>query len=415
MDEPNEEFSSVSELLNKSAIVDYDEYPQAFVRDAFRLARRAFPSGGRMGTALAALFDLAVTALYLERVPTDGWYYCDHSDAPRLVYPFVNACPRCTLAGTFRHLRAGKPESANIGKATSTILAALLDLQAQSVKGDQYRVRTLSDNGLVDAFLIGPGCIALFEIKSAPLIAFPLALPSPTLTVLDEVDSELVPKPSHSNATAPMGESAYLMIDENLTIPVGDPHTFSAKHHYSVILEWLSDADHFGQFIRSWGKTFAGYSVPAARGRTHWLTNGCGAPKPRPDDWPRRRGSGYETISDGKSSVGLDRTDDVKKGIYQVLKISTHYKEFFPNGEYEVFAALVSNIHAVKHHDGYLKELEDLVWTLDGPGRSYVISRDEERTVIETRHLYNLFDALISFTESHFRTPLLEEIYALDS
>ena len=40
-------------------------------------------------------------------------------------------------------------------------------------------------------------------------------------------------------------------------------------------------------------------------------------PRPRPSHWRKRRnGQGVETVSDGKTSVGMDRTDDIKKSIY---------------------------------------------------------------------------------------------------
>lgn len=415
MNQPDTEFSSITELLNKSTEVNYENFPEAFVREAYSLAQSHLVQGTPMGSPMAALFDLAVTAFYLERVATTGWYYCDQARTPQLVYPFVNACPTCTLAGTFQHVKARKPESANIGKATSTILAAFLDLQAQAVKGNEYQVRTLTDNGLVDALLLGPQTIALFEIKSAPLVAFPLAQDSSALTALDEDTGELVRQESHTGATVPEGRLAHLLVDEAIRIPVGDPHSFAAKNHYRALLEWLESPSNFTAFVESWERTFSGYADASKRGNTYWLTNGCGTPSPRPANWPRRKSQGYESISDGKSSVGLDRTDDVKKGIYQVLKISTHYKEFFPSEGWEVYAALVSNIHAVKHHEGYLEELEDLVWTLDGPERSYVLSRDPSHTVIATDKLHNLFDGLIAFTKSYFRASLLEEIYDLDN
>ncbi|USQ77333.1 hypothetical protein [Ornithinimicrobium cryptoxanthini] len=412
MTEPVEEFSNIRDLLDKTSEIDYSTFPAAFVRDAYDVARMHVTRDKPIGLALAALFDLAVTALYLERVPTDSWYYCDAGSDPYLVYPFVNACPTCTLNGSFIHLRAGKPQSASIGKATSTIISAFLDRQAKYAKGASYEVRTLSDNGMVDAVLLGPQILGLFEIKSAPLMPFPIVIPTTRLTVLDDDIGEVVPKPPHTMATTPNDQSAHLIIDPQLTIPVGSPHRFTTQDHYSEILEWLADIENFHLFTDSWGRTFEGYANAQNRSQTYWLTNGCGTPSPRPEGWPRRTGQGYESISDGKSSVGLDRTDDVKKGIYQVLKISTHYKEFFPSGQRDVFAALVSNIHAVKHHDDYLGELEDLVWTLDGQTRSYVIARNEAETVIETPHLYNLFDALICFTRSHFRNRTLEEIYA---
>lgn len=83
-----------------------------------------------------------------------------------------------------------------------------------------------------------------------------------------------------------------------------------------------------------------------------WLTNACGQPNPRPEDWPRRTGaSGYESISDSKTSVGMDRTDDLKKATYQVLKIGAEGK---PNNRFTYKVGLVSNIHAVRHFDAYI-------------------------------------------------------------
>lgn len=386
-----------------------------FVQHVYEMAVVAFDGTGNLGTALAALFDLAVTALYLERVPNSDWLYCSNGP-PTLSYPFVNACPRCALRSDFHFVKARKPESASIGKATSTILSAFLDCQAagKAEPIGEYSVRTLSDNGMVDALLIGPGNVCLLEIKASPLIAFPLEAACEPITELDSEDGDLVPVTNHSKVVTQNGVDASLIIDGELRIPVGSSEGFPHKAHYEALLTWLNNGENLATFVASWRNTFAGYAEEDARTSTYWLTNGCGAPKPRPTTWPRRSGTGYETISDPKSSVGLDRTDDLKKGIYQALKISTHFKEFFPSDKYRVYVALVTNIHAVKHRSDYLSELEDLVWTVDGSDRSYVLRRGPEETVIATPHLYNLFDAVISFTAPFFRDDFLREIYAFN-
>ncbi len=57
----------------------------------------------------------------------------------------------------------------------------------------------------------------------------------------------------------------------------------------------------------------------------YYLANASGSPpkiaKDR-DGWPKK-----ESISDSKTSAGMDRTDDIKKGIYQSLKIGTNLKD----------------------------------------------------------------------------------------
>ena len=409
-----EEISNLADLISRSIPISYDSYPEKFVEQAYGMAVQAFKASGYLGESLAALFDLAVTALYLESVPNTGWVYCSSKPAV-LVYPFVNACPRCSLHGRFHFVKSGKPTSANIGKATSRILSAFLDCQAKSSNGG-YEVRALTGNrDAADAVLVGPEGICLFEIKASPLISFPLEAGTEELTALDRELGELVAVTDHSRLTVQYGVDAYLIINESLRIPVGSSVSFKSKDHYEHLLAWLRDGENLENYVAAWRETFAGYANDGARGATYWLTNGCGVPSPRPADWPvRRTGSGPETISDGKTSVGLDRTDDLKKGIYQVLKMSTHLKEFFPSQDHKVYVALVTNIHAVKHHDEYLTELEDLVWTLDGPVRSYVLRRDPEETVIATDHLYNLFDAIISFTRPYFRDDFLRGIYEFD-
>ncbi|KHS50743.1 hypothetical protein [Brevibacterium linens] len=414
MTDGEDEFNSISELLSRAHEVDYQSYTGQFVRSSYELVRRYAGGGLSIGRSLAAIFDLTVTALYMENLLRSKWYFCANEKTQRAVYPFVNTCPSCALSGEFAYIEAGKPPSAKIGKATSVILAAILDLQAKYLKGENYRVCTIDDNGLVDACLIGEKSIGLFEIKSAPLVAFPLMVPlhresefSDCGPIVNAALSE------HVSMKAPDDYDAFMLIDENLSIPVGSPGEFGLGEHYRRILEWLSIEENFRKFVESWTQTFNGYAVPSLRGNTFWLTNGCGVPTPRPESWPQRRpsGGGYASISDGKSSVGMDRTDDVKKGIYQVIKISTHYKEFFPSEGWEVSAALVSNIHAVKHHENYLKELEDVVWTIDGKGQSHVVDRDQTHVLIERPKLHNLFDGIIAFTKSYFRDDFLREIY----
>ncbi len=120
-------------------------------------------------------------------------------------------------------------------------------------------------------------------------------------------------------------------------------------------------------------------------------------------------GSGYESISDGKSSVGMDRTDDIKKGLYQVLKIGAASK---PKSTYTVKTALIFNIHAVRHYTDYLQDLQDVVWALD----TTKVKDDEFRAktvrdLPEETPIYNLFDGLISFTKNYPRDAWIKSTF----
>lgn len=405
---------ALDRLWRSASSIDYAEPANKFAEGLYSIAlghRRS--NSVRFGLMLAALFDLAVSALYLERIVSTGWYSCGKQPASmRKVYPFVNACPVCSLRGSFTHLKAKKPESASIGQATSKVLCAFLDSHVRRERPGVASMRIVGGNGLVDAVLREDRHFTLFEIKSAPLIAFPLEAPGVSLTDLDELTGETIELSDHSNLTLETQAECSLIVDESVRIPVGNSSGFTSGEHYELILEWLKNDRNFEEFGRSWESTFLGYADSSKRSSSYWLTNGCGPPTPRPPDWPARRGgTGVESISDGKSSVGLDRTDDVKKGIYQVLKISTTFKEPPPSNSYLVSAVLASNIHAVKHHEDYLSQLEDLVWTIDGADFSYITERNDETTILKSEGLHNLFDGLLNFTSPYFRDEYLEELF----
>jgi hypothetical protein len=97
----------------------------------------------------------------------------------------------------------------------------------------------------------------------------------------------------------------------------------------------------------------------------------------------------------------MDRTDDIKKATYQVLKIATAAK---PKATYKIKTALLSNIHAVRHHETYLTALQDIVWTPDS-------SRQAKRVgdLPDEQAMYNLFDGIISFTKNYARDEWIEE------
>lgn len=400
-------------LWNSGTLINYEEPVLKFVAKLYDLAQNRQKSKLGLGTTLAAFFDLAVSAHYLDKIVSTGWFLCkSDSEEPSFVYPFVNACPRCTLAGSFHHLKAKKPESASIGQATSKILCAFLDRHVQSLLGPEVTLRMVGGSGVVDAIMLDKKHFTLFEIKSAPLVAFPLSAKGSILSDLDAYSGDRVELRNHSAITSSNSIDCKFIVDEIIRIPLGNSENFESGKHYDLIIEWLETKTNLEDYLASWVATFSGYAEPELRSSTYWLTNGCGSPTPRPADWPSRStGTGVESISDGKSSVGLDRTDDVKKGIYQVLKIATTYKEPRPTDGYSVSAVLASNIHAVKHHEDYLSQLEDLVWTIDGKEFSYVTKRNDKEVVIQTDGLHNLFDGLVTFTSPHLRTNYLAGIF----
>lgn len=127
-------------------------------------------------------------------------------------------------------------------------------------------------------------------------------------------------------ATAqPLQTSAHEQALINKFLDVIDKQGYSAPDHYNalaaafdlmVAAEYYGSVAHIGWLYCPLPEPLLLYPYP-----TYWFTNSCGQPIPRPDTWPHRAGTGYESVSDSKTSVGIDRTDDIKKGTYQILKL----------------------------------------------------------------------------------------------
>ena len=349
---------------------------------------------------LAAAFDLLVAAEYYRSVAHVGWVYCPEGESPILLYSYINACSRCLLKDQFVFHTANKPQSGSIGATTSRLLA-LYFTELFHQKGLSIEIGKGSEPvDLVFRDQASDTEVIFFaEIKAAPLFTLPLAVKAQALTAQIEYLAETV---SHreTDHTGLYGSEIgiYLPIykhDEN----IWDGQIFSLGTKrgqddtgwaYQGLLNLLdSDPSFLESYFRFWKNAFECYGTRIPQ-TPYWFTNACGTPKPRPDDWPKRRGTGYETISDGKTSVGMDRTDDLKKATYQVLKIGAEGK---PAHKFDYKVGIVTNIPAVRHFDAYMGTLKDIIWTRDESGTV----RNANDLPPDTR-LFNLVDGIVSLT-----------------
>lgn len=109
----------------------------------------------------------------------------------------------------------------------------------------------------------------------------------------------------------------------------------------------------------------------------------------------------------------MDRTDDIKKGMYQVLKFGTYYKEKCPRRLLR--AVLVSNFLPLHRFDRYLSEMQDVIWTRE----KYSIALEGEAmssdvVAFQVNSVFNLYDALLCLTRSIYCDERLREISSLD-
>lgn len=388
----------------------------ALIQHAYKSANKKSIS---VGITLAAAFDLFVAAEYYRFITNKGWYYCPDDDHPLLFYPYTNTCPRCALGGNFHFEEANKLGSGSIGQATSRLLGVFfLELFART--GRDLQVYKGAEPIDMIIFEESTHTVLLSEIKAAPLQTLALAVPSDRLTDAQD-NGEIVPINAHvSSYNASLSVSEIHMslpiVQNGLSgysyklVSLGSANRIAdSTWAYRGIEQALDrDASLFDEFLDFWIEAFQTYKPGnTQRSTVYWLTNGCGQPNPRPRDWPtRRRGTGYESVSDGKTSVGMDRTDDIKKGIYQVLKVGAESKTQHKRSHFTVKTALISNIHAVRHYEEYLTSLEDIVWAIDTSGQA-----KKAGDLPPEAEVYNLFDGIISLTESHIRDNWLKQIF----
>ncbi len=360
---------------------------------------------GETGYRLAAAFDLLTSAEYYRSVANRGWTYCNDG-LPMMIYLYTNTCPRCIGNGAFRFSKANKPESGQIGTATAGILCQMLEY-VFAKKGRHVEVTRASEP--IDAIVYDreEEKLILAEVKSAPMLTIPLAMPCEKITEM--VDGELV-WADHSIIDNPMLHTSSIGLffpksskTEEQFVPLKVDWK-SSEPFYDAIDCLIHDSpEFFEDYYRFWMIAYEAYANKTHSEPLFWLTNGCGQPVPRPDDWPARKGTGYESVSDGKTSVGMDRTDDIKKAIYQVLKLGAEYK---PEND-RIKTAIISNIHAVRHYDEYLQTVRDVIWAVDRFSSGTKAGALDPETPV-----YNLFDGILSFTRSDIRDEWIKEIFS---
>jgi hypothetical protein len=386
---------------------------------AFQMSKA---KGYRIGIALAAAFDLFVTAGYYENVAHTKWYYCPEGE-PLSLYPFLNACPRCLLKPQYEYQDANKPTSAIIGKTTSHALPVFLN---QLFIRSGRRVKIYIGKEPVDMLILDEEekTILLSEVKASPLTTLALAFKCEKETETTDEGIRFIT--THTGKSPILGSAEiyiFLPISQGQTknyrlVSLGIKGEQIDKTWGYKGIEQVLDRDDtfFNEYLDFWAEAFEAYAKnDESRGSFFWFTSACGVPSKasRPLNWPNRPNGGPKTISDGKTSVGMDRTDDIKKGTYQVLKVGVVSKP--TKSDYQVKTALISNIHAVRHYEDYLEPLEEVVWTLDeGEEKDGKKIRQVKKAgdLDPETPIYNLWDGIITLTEHHIRDEWIKRTFS---
>lgn len=385
--------SAVQQLYHSSQSV-HELRPDIcdFTAMAFRCLRsmvrdQYIASAEELGLALGAIFDLGVSLLYAERMASRGWLYCP-TGHPMSFYPYVKSCPRC---GRIQEpaISAHKPGSEHIGRYNAICMAAVLTEFCRYTRNGWEARLVLKGHDQVDMLLISKNKFVLCEIKASPLSAFPLCVVH-AQPLTEEVEGETRNVSEHTitdvHGLATQNLSLFIF-GANRTLPLERLMNLRKRSQYHT--------DDLRVVVEKWRDMFQGYasrwqSSPTLR----WFTFGCGG-----------------DVDDSKNAPGLDRTDDIKKGLYQAIKLTESYR--MKCSEQRVRVGLISNVHPAVHYSEYLQGFEDALWTHETKLQNDM--HDPERWKrVRIEDLSPFYDMILTLTNSWFRDRELEGDFSLE-
>ncbi|MEQ0559394.1 hypothetical protein ABJI51_09970 [Amycolatopsis sp. NEAU-NG30] len=360
----------------------------------------AFDSGSLFKLSLAAAFDLVTNAEYLHgRVVNAKWIYCHREgEPPKAYYSFLKQCPKCCLDRGLEKRLSGaqhKPASHHIGEITTVVCALILELLA-TANDEPLSIATISKQSHdVDAIGYRDDLLVLFEIKASPMVTYPVVATLPEALHTDQ-SGDLEEYSQHSLIDMP-----WVDVDVSLAIPHRSEEIPLGKRSgvgwpYDPLIDHIRQPGNFLSYLSAWIELFNAYSVPKTRRSRRamalsYLVNGWG-----------------DEIDSNKTKPGLGRTDDIKKGTYQLLKFGAYYRD--DDSSIPVRGALVANLDPLFLRERYIDSLADVRW---GHSRDFSLVDGEYR--IRSNSLKYLYDAIISFNAPVINDEHMSSVFDFDA
>jgi len=344
-------------------------------------------------TYRAFAFDFLMSLAYIDTIPNLQKHFTAYEDLPApysIHMGFINLCaPLYIKNDEWNYQKAAKPQSGAIGKLTSEIILRFIELLFDKFE----KVRVIGGVGSADAVLIHEdGRIILCEVKASPLTTFPFLFSPPTIkrtTALSKLSRTQVQR---------MDSAIYMHCDEPISLgkPKDDLWPFCGAIQY--ITDPVNERN-VASYVKIWKKIRTAYINKDRDSKYYYIANASGhPPKIAKDeyDWPSK-----ESISDSKTSAGMDRTDDIKKGIYQTLKLGIESNREF--SQHNIKTALISNLPAYRHGKDYVEPFFDVYWAFEDVFKH----ESSNRLSCDKSELKRPFDYIIVLEDSFERGELL--------
>lgn len=327
----------------------------------------------------AFCFDLIMSAAYLDAAQNfeNILEQCTSlKDGFNAHLGFINLCSPCYTLNKWQYQKALKPKSGLLGKITSELILRFI----LKTSDDIQDIFVIGGTEYADALIkYKNGNNILGEVKSAPLLTYPFVFKVPENCLKGNHQEIDISRTQFSEC-----ESG-LYVHGLGVISLGKPKEYLWP--FKGLVDFIIDNNNyslFKLFENQWIESRKAYKNKNRNDRLYYLVNASGQPPnvARTEyNWPKS-----ESVSDGKTSAGMDRTDDIKKGIYQTLKIGTllENSELYKNYK----TALISNLPAYRHDDDYITPFIDILWAYSGSfiqntDNNFLIKKSDLRKIVD--------------------------------
>lgn len=302
----------------------------------------------------AFCFDLIMSCSYIEATSGLEKHIEECGNSPsnyNAHLGFINLCSPCySSAEKWSYQKAVKPQSGALGKLSSEVILRFIEKLCPELD----EVITVGGTEAADAILKhSSGITILAEVKSAPLLTYPFVFKVNNSCLNGEHEKVTI-----TTSQLKVCDSAIYLHNNNV-IDLGE--VGGNLWPFKPLIDFIinpSNSNFIDSCIDQWLDAKDDYSNKDRTNRLYYLANASGNPpkvaKER-DNWPKK-----VSISDSKTSAGMDRTDDIKKAIYQSLKIGTNVKS-----DRSIKTAIISNLPAYRHGDEYVTPFVNMYWGLD--------------------------------------------------
>lgn len=338
----------------------------------------------------AFCFDIVMSAAFIEAtsgIETSIEQCTSVSTEFNAHLGFINLCSPCYVENdVWSYQKAVKPQSGVLGKLSSEVILRFI----QKLSPHILDVKVIGGAHSADAILEMKDISILAEVKAAPLLTYPFLFKIPETCLHGEHNKIDITRSQLNQCN-----SAIYMHGTGVTdLGAVSNHLWPFKPLVDFII-----SDNNKAFIKSctdqWITAKVAYTTVDRNEKLFYLANASGRPKKMAtdrDNWPKK-----ESISDGKTSVGMDRTDDIKKGIYQMLKLGVLEKN-----NPRVKTALVSNLPAYRHGDEYVTPFINMLW-----GYEDDLQGLPEKKYMPENKLRRVFDFIITLEDPILRSTKL--------